>query len=231
MDYEELLSFLDIEDPSELVYFEQFAELIEASDDISLEAIKQLIDGIDEGGLAELTEGYFDDLLRFVPDEEAELYTLLQAIGTTLTTLAQNEEPEETDSDSLVYADELYKFRNWYIFDSCVISVDREEGAQTEIPLMEALTNYRVRNFVEDEYQYDFSNALDYPLDEYIVSLSSISDDDDEDDDDEDEDDNVDIGFDDNDDDFGFDDDDDDLGFDDVEFDDDLDFSEDDDDF
>ena len=188
MNYEDLLSFLDMEDPSEFVYFEQFAELIESGDDISLEAIKQLVSGADEGVLAELTEGYFDDLLRFVPDEESELYTMLQAIGTTLTTLAQNEESDSEDPDSHSFAEELYKFRNWYIVDSCVIRIDREEEAQTEIPLMEALTSYRVRNFVEDEYDYDFSSSLDYPLDEYIVSLSSLSEDDDDDDDDIDDD-------------------------------------------
>ena len=76
MNYEDLLSFLDMDDASEFVYFEQFAELIESGEDISLDAIKQLVNGADEGVLAELTEGYFDDLLKFVPDEEAELYTL-----------------------------------------------------------------------------------------------------------------------------------------------------------
>lgn len=185
MNYEDLLSFLDMEDPSEFVYFEQFAELIESPDDISLEAIRQLVSGADEGVLAELTEGYFDDLLRFVPDDEAELYTMLQAIGTTLTTLAQNDEPDEDDSDSHTYAEELYKFRNWYIVDSCVIRIDREDDIQIEVPLMEALTSYRVRNFVEDEYDYDFSASLDYPLDEYIVSLSALSEDDDDDDEDD----------------------------------------------
>lgn len=187
MNYEDLLSFLDMDDASEFVYFEQFAELIESGDDISLDAIKQLVNGADEGVLAELTEGYFDDLLKFVPDDEAELYTLLQNIGTTLSALAQSEEQveDDSDSDSNTYAEELYKFRNWYIADSCVIRIDREENSQTEIPLMEALTNYRVRNFVEDEYEYDFSDSLDYPLDEYIVSLASLTEEDDEDEDDD----------------------------------------------
>lgn len=191
MDYEELLSFLDMEDPSEFVYFEQFAELIESGDDISLDAIKKLINDADEGVLAELTEGYFDDLLRFVPDEEAELYTLLQTIGMTLSSLAQNEETDTEDSST--YADELYRFRNWYVFDSCVVRVDREEQTEAEIPLMEALTNYRVRNYVEDEFEYDFSNTLDYPLNEYIVTLSSMTDDNDDDiDNDDDDDDDID---------------------------------------
>ena len=224
MNYEELLSFLDIEDPSEFVYFEQFAELIESGDDISLEAIKQLIRGMDEGILAELTEGYFDDILRFVPDEEAELYTLLQTIETTLSTLAQsgdNETSEDGDTESNTYADELYKFRNWYVVDSCVICIDREEETETEIPLMEALTNYRVRNYVEDEYSYDYSNALDYELDEYIVSLSSLTNDYDDDDNDYDDVNNSDDGFFDDDpavDDFY--DDDEDMDFEDEEFDD-----------
>ncbi|GHU66595.1 hypothetical protein AGMMS49983_16550 [Clostridia bacterium] len=182
MNYEELLNLLDMEHPADLAYFEQFAELAESDEDITLEAIQELVAGLDEGVLAELTEGYFEDLLRFVPDEEADLFTLLQSIGTTLATLAQ--EDSETEEGGAAYAEELYKFRNWFLFENRVIRIDRDEHDQSEIPLMEALTNYRVRNFVEDDYDYDFSEALDYPLNEYIVSLSALADDEEEDDDD-----------------------------------------------
>ncbi|MDR0875750.1 MAG: hypothetical protein LBN12_06030 [Clostridiales Family XIII bacterium] len=181
MDYEELLALLDMEGSTDFVYFEQFAELLESGEDIPLEAILALVQGADNEVLAELTEGYFEDILQFVPDDEVELFTLLQTIGTTLAALAQGE--GQSEEGTRTYAEELFKFRNWYTADSRVLSTDREDGVQSEIPLLAALTNYRVRNFVEDEYDYDFSEALDYPLDEYIVSLAALAEDEDPDDD------------------------------------------------
>ncbi|MDR3306023.1 MAG: hypothetical protein LBS85_08400 [Clostridiales Family XIII bacterium] len=174
MNYDDLLELLELETPSELVYFEQYAELAECGEDISVEALSALAAGIEADILTELTEGYFEDMLKFVPDDEVDLYTLLSAISATLSTLAQNEDEES----ARLYADELFKFRAWYLFDGRVRCTDISEGTESEMTVMEALTNYRLQNFIEDDYHYDFSDALDYPLDEYIVSLSSIIEDD-----------------------------------------------------
>jgi len=173
MDFDELLSLLDIDSPSELVYFEQFAELMELHQDIPFETLVMLIEGMDPEGLSELVEGYFEDIIKFVPDGEDELYTLLHNIGTTLTTLADGGE----EDSPRVFAEELYKFRAWYLFDSAVYVKDLAEDSEREIPLMEALTSSRVQNFTDDDYQFDFSEALDYRLDEYIVSLGALAED------------------------------------------------------
>jgi len=170
MNLEELLSLLDIESPSELVYFEQFADLMEHPQDIPYETLESLAAGMEPGTLPELIEGYFEDVIKFVPDGEGELYTLLQNIATTLTSLA-----EGADEDSgHMFAEELYKFRSWYLFESSVMIKDFAEGTEREIPLMEALTLYRAQNFTDEEYLFDFSDALDYQLEEYIVSLGSL---------------------------------------------------------
>jgi len=171
MNLEELLAILDIDSPSELVYFEQFADLMEQPHDIPYETLATLIEGMDSEALSEMIEGYFDDIMKFVPDGEGELYTLLQNISTTLVSLAGSTE----DDSAHVFAEELYKFRSWYMFESSVLTKDLAEGIEREIPLMEALTAYRVQNFTDDDYLFDFTDALDYHLDEYIVSLSSLS--------------------------------------------------------
>jgi len=173
MDYNELLAILDIDSPAELVYFEQFAELMELAADVPYETLLPLIEGMDAESLPELVEGYFEDVIKFVPDGEDELYTLLMNIATTLTTLADGGE----EDSARVFAEELYKFRSWYLFESAVLVKELSDGGEREIPLMEALTCYRAQNFTDEDYMFDFSDALDYRLDEYVVSLGSLAED------------------------------------------------------
>jgi len=173
MDIDELLAHLDIESPSELVYFEQFTELMELGNEVPFETLLALVEAMDPDILTEMIEGYFEDVMRFVPDDESDLYTLLQNISTTLTSLS-----ESTDEDSVnVFTEELYKFRSWYVFENSVLIKELAEDTEREIPLMEALTSYRVQNFTDDDYIFDFSDSLNYSLDEYIVSLGPLTED------------------------------------------------------
>ena len=191
MDLNELLSLLDAETPSEIVYFEQFADLMEEPQDIPYETIVSLTEAMEPAVVSELVGGYFEDILSIVPDGEEDLYTLLSNIGTTMQSL-----PVGADDDSAhLFAEELYKFRSWYLFDHCVACTNLLDATKQEITLFEALTSYRAQSFTDDEYEFDFSGALDYPLDEYVVSLGSIIDDDFDDDDDDDDNDGYGAGY------------------------------------
>ena len=173
MDFEELLKALEIDAPSEFVYFEQFAEMAERPDEIAVEAIAALVGDADPIVLTELTESYFEELLKFVPDEESELYTLVQTVSITLRSLAKGVDDPET---AHLYAEEFTKFRNWYLFDGRVQREDLTEGGEIEMTVMEALTSIRLQNLDGGDYRYDFSEALDYPIDEYVVSLATLPD-------------------------------------------------------
>ena len=173
MDFEELLKVLEIDAPAEFVYFEQYAEMAERREEISVDAIAALVNETDPGVLTELTESYFEDLLKFVPDDESELYTLIQTVSITLRSLAKGiDDPENAH----LYAEEFTKFRNWFLFDGRVRRDDLIEGGEIEMTLMDALTAIRLQNLDGGDYRYDFSEALDYPLDEYIVSLAALPD-------------------------------------------------------
>lgn len=185
MDFDELLALLDIESPSDLIYFEQFADLMETQQEIPFETLSALVEDMEPETLSELVEGYFEDILKFVPDGEDELYTLLSNICTTMRTLAAMGEEDSPHA----FSEELYKFRSWYLFESRVLCTDHAEGTERELPLMEALANHRAQNFTDDDSVFDFSETLDYPLEEYIVSLDSLFEDDDDYDDDDDDDD------------------------------------------
>ena len=170
MDMDELLALIDIGKPSELIYFEQFADLMESPVDIPFETLSVLFEGMDHAVLAELTSGYFEDILQFVPDGEDELYTLLYNINTTLQSMAESGEDETLH----LFAEELCRFRAFYLLEPSVLCINHTEGSEEEITLFEALTNYRSKNFTDDDFVFDFENALSYQLDEYIVSLGSL---------------------------------------------------------
>jgi hypothetical protein len=175
MEYEEILSLLDIGSGKDIAYFEQYAELVECEDYISPEALAQIFEETDNDALAELTDGYFEELLDNVPDEEADLYSLLQTIGRALSGLALMSDPDEATTG---YADEFLRFRTWFTFESEVrcekVDGENEDGGAI-VPLMQALAMYRSQHLSDEEYTYDFSDALDYPIDEYAVVFDSMS--------------------------------------------------------
>ena len=174
MNLDDLLVFLDIESPADLVYFEQFADLMEEQQDIPYETLAALAEEMDGDVLSELIGGYFEDVLQSVPDDGDELYTLMMGISTTLQSLAGG-----ADTEALrMFAEELYKFRTWYLIESRVYCTDIATGQCKEITLFEALTNYRVQSHTGEDFNLDFSETLSYQLDEYIVSLGAIIEDD-----------------------------------------------------
>ena len=171
MELDELLEIIEIDTTADFSFFEHYAELVETEEDIPLEILIQLFSEVDADVLTELTEGYFEDVLKYVPDDATEFYTLLTQIGQTLASVASS---IQSDDNHEVYAEEFYKFRNWYTFDSEVHCVKISDDTEVDCPISQALTLFRLENLNEEEYRYDFSDVLDYPLDEYIVNVSSL---------------------------------------------------------
>jgi hypothetical protein len=180
MEYEELLSLLDIDSGKDLAYIEQYAELVECEDYISPEALSQIFEEAVGEALAELTDGYFEELLESVPDGEADLYTLLQTIGRALSGLALIPDPDEATAN---YADEFLRFRTWFVFDSevrCEKIDPAEAEGEIDVTLMQALAMYRSQHLSDEEYSYDFSEALDYAIDEYAMLVEDLGEDEEE---------------------------------------------------
>ena len=182
-DLDTLLGLLDIEDPSDFEYFEQFAELTEMDEELPVEALHALFLGADAAALAAMTESYFDELLRAVPDSAAELYTLLTAIKTHLTGIIA---VEEGGAFADLFTEEYLRFRTWYKDDSLVLCTDGrssalagDEETQT-VSLMEALTSSLLQEITGDDIMFDFTDVQDYELDEYIIPFSHLMDDYDE---------------------------------------------------
>lgn len=173
MDLNELFEIVDIESAEDFKYFDNFAALMESDDYIPVEVMYELFAEVDTDVLSELTDNYFEDIMEGVPEEEAELFTLLDNIKRVLKGYAENTDDERS---IVLFTDEVSRFRNWYNFDTDVECQSRKDGSTRTVPVREALVLYRIEKLRADEYMYDFSECLDYPLDEYVVSFTSDAD-------------------------------------------------------
>ena len=177
MNLEELLEILDIEEPEDFTFFENFADLIEYEGEIKYDALYSLIKRVDLISLGEFIETYFDDTLDGIPEEDGiDAYTFLTSVKMTLLGLVESiasaEEDEERD-ELPIFVEELYKFRNWFTRESVVHMTRLKDEKMLTVTLLEAITAYRIEKLNEDEYSYDFEDCIPYEIDEYMVSFSS----------------------------------------------------------
>lgn len=170
MDLNELFEIVDIESAEDFKYFDNFAALMESDEYIPGEVMYELFAEVDIDVLSELTDNYFEDIMEGVPEEEAELFTLLDNIKRVLKGYAENTDDERS---IVLFTDEVSRFRNWYNFDTDVECQSSRDGSIRTVPVREALVLYRIEKLRADEYMYDFSQCLDYPIDEYVVSFTS----------------------------------------------------------
>ncbi len=172
MNYEQLLSFLQIDEASEFEYFENFADLIESEEEISEEALYKLINECDQGNLGEIIENYFEEIMDAIPDDSTDIFTLIETIKLAFIGLLQSAEEEV----ALVhFCDELLRFRSWYCIESMVHCRNIDNGEIEDMPLRDALVVARIEKLEGDKYHYDFNDCLDYELEEYIMSYGDMA--------------------------------------------------------
>jgi hypothetical protein len=170
MDFDELLELLEIESPDEFGYFEHFAALVECDEEIPYDLFYRMFADVDSDALIDLTDNYFEEILQNIPEDAIDIYTLLGTIRQALVGLAKN---SSTREERVAFTDELFKFRNWYIFDSIVHLKRFSDNVKKDVTVSEAFSLYRLEKLNEDQYRYDFSDSLDYEIDEYSISIDT----------------------------------------------------------
>lgn len=170
MDFDELLELIEIDSPDEFGYFEHFAALMECDEDIPYDLFYRILADVDSETLIDMTDNYFEDVLQGIPEDAIEVYSLLSTIRQALLGLVKN---ASTREERIAYVDELYKFRSWYIFDSAVHLRRLADNVKKDVTVSEALSLYRLEKLNEDQYRYDFSDSLDYEIDEYSISIDA----------------------------------------------------------
>ena len=166
----ELQEYLDLEPESGLDYYENFADLIEIEEEISFDLFFYVLKLTELKALGEYIETYLEEILEHLPDDAIELCTLLETLKLSLTGLL--EASYDDDNRFRSFVEELYQFRKWYIFESLVTYKAASSEVEKQGTLMEAMVLIRLEPFENFTHQYDFTQCLNYEIDEYVVSFS-----------------------------------------------------------
>jgi len=174
MNFEELLAYLDLEEPSQFEYFENLADLVEADEEIAPEAVYTLLAGVDMEVFGELITHYFEEMQEAIPDDATELYVLLETVRMAFTGMAAQLEEER---DMVVLADEFDRFRNWFSFGSKVLvrETDQEGAHERTVSVRDALALSRLEKMGCGKFSYSFDEATGFEMNRYTMSFAAES--------------------------------------------------------
>jgi len=175
MDRDQLFTMLDIESGADFQYFENFADLVECEEEIESDVIYDMLEDVDLKTFTEICESFFYDTLESVPGDQIDVYNLLENIKRALIGLAEAARKDE-DNALLQLADELNKFRIWYSVELHAECKDVMTQKVSYMPVRDALANARMEKLNGDEYAYDFTEALQYELEEFIMTYADLVD-------------------------------------------------------
>ena len=158
---------LDIDSAEEFQYFENLAALLEEDEYIEKNLIKDLIRGVDIEKFAENISSYFDGFLDHLPDNETDLYVMVESIGRVFDGLIME---DMTDADIDALASEIVKFRKWYIHD--LNTVNRLTGEESSV--RDARFDIAAAKLLGEAADYDFRKALDYDIEGFDVRIANL---------------------------------------------------------
>ena len=173
MKKQELYDLLDIETPEDFQYFENLAAFFECEEELDYDDVAELFKEVDKTVLAELVDEYFEEVTNFVPGSETEVFSIFENVRRALIGMCRNCSDDENLHSKLI--EELERFRRWYSMDSRAYCTDPASLEEEEKSMRDALLLSRLEKLEHNGYQYDFSECMDYPLDEYIVSLGDLA--------------------------------------------------------
>ncbi len=180
MEKETFYEMLDIETGDDFQYFENIAELFESDEDIDQDLIAELLRDLDLGTFSELTDSYFNELEKSIPDTETDFFTLVENIKRVMSGMAVSARDTDDDMDrdelETQLAFEIGKFRDWYSLTDNVECVNQSDGRETMMPVRDALVLGREEALGGDSWDLDFNDALSYELSDFVLSFADTTD-------------------------------------------------------
>lgn len=169
MNLTELLELIEIDEPADFEYVESFAEIVENDDEIPEEVLCELFRETDPETVSELIDSYFTEIEEIL--DQSDICELLETIKFSLMALI-----EDGDEQSIYrFGEELARFQIWYSFESQVIARELGEDQERVLCLRDAVTQKRLEKFEGEGYDYDFSECLDYEIEEFILDMAGVS--------------------------------------------------------
>jgi len=169
MDRIALYNELDIDNPEDFEYFEQFAYIVECTENIEYEDFYQSLSKAKSDSLAEIVENYFTELEKNLPDGHDEIYEIIENVFTNLKLVVGD--IDEAEDSRKEFIQKLFTFREWYT---------KADGASFDgksCSIVEAIFEYRAQKLDNSKHDYNFENSLDYKFDYVSVPLGGYYDD------------------------------------------------------
>ena len=167
MDKVRFYNVLDIDSADEFKYYENLAALLEEDEFIEENLIKDLLKSVDMEMLAEQVGSYFDGFIDHLPDNETDLYIMVESIGRAFEGLIFEDMNDEDIAD---LAAEIAKFRKWYVHD--LNAFNKLSGEESNV--RDARYDIAAAKLLGEDADYDFRLALDYDLDGFNVRVADM---------------------------------------------------------
>ncbi len=171
----ELLDILEIKDWKEFQYYEQFLLLMEHYELINEEVLFKAFAKISPEDLSLFLEMYFDDIMTGIPEDNIDLYKIFSTVKSVLTEMAYAKDAMRI-MGQLVF--ELYRFLGWMMEDKRVHCRDLIENTVKEISIYESLILFRIERLNEGKYELNFSEEINFHIDEFEKEESVFPDED-----------------------------------------------------
>ena len=167
MNKTELYKLLDLDSPADFDYFEQFADLLECDEEIDYDLFYEVLSKISAESAGDITENYFEEISRNLPDNGEDLFSIIDMIEDRLLLLAQT--MDESSKDRSSFINELFRFREWYTNPTGAL-VDDEYCA-----IRDAVTMSREEKLGGPVHSYNFSESTGYQLEELSYSIGNYN--------------------------------------------------------
>ena len=173
MELERLKEILDIDGGEDFQYFESFAALMEHDEEIEADLIAQALKGVNFSDFSEMAEGWFDEIIGHLPDEAGDIENILEEEKKYILAMAGYADKGEENAPSKLWI-EIERFRKWFtLTENCTIH-DHKIGESYPSTLSEAIAEHRYSKISNHNIGFDFSDAGDYEVEEYIVMLGDL---------------------------------------------------------
>lgn len=178
MDRKALQQIFAIEALEEFDDFEHFSTLIEDAEQVDEDMFYEVLDGVPADTLISLVACYFEDIKQGVPDDCMDIYGALSSVSVNFCNRLKQ---SSSHTEKMQFADELYRFRLWYMQEKQVACRDLATGSAERISVCEAFVRCRMEKLHEGRFEYDFMRVEPFVTAEYLDHEDDWDEEDDED--------------------------------------------------
>ena len=167
MDRERLFEKLDIDEPEDFRFYENFEALMEEDEHIEEEHIREILNAADPELISDHIESFFESFSSSIPEEETELAIILETFRNNISSAASSGKGDDLLSG---LTSEIYRFRKWYALEHNALN----EASGKELSVRDARYDIIAAKLLGEDISIDFGRAITSGPDAYEVRIKDI---------------------------------------------------------